>query len=61
MLQFKEYLTEEDHIKNGNDALLAGDYQSALNHYRQHITGKSRAKDAIVSKMIFHIKKKLNA
>ena len=61
MLSLKEYITEENHIKNGDAALLAGDYQSALNHYKQHVTGKSRAKDAIVSKMIFQIKKKLNA
>lgn len=49
--------SKQSPLSQAETALLAGDKESALKHLSQHVTGKSRAKDAHVSRLIYSIKK----
>lgn len=59
MIRFKEYFSEEDHYRMAQTALMAGDYETAHKHLKQHVQGKSLRRDAEVAKLIHSVKNKL--
>lgn len=50
-MKFKEYIQESEHLKKAEQAVLAGDYESAAKHLSNHLPGKSRVKDAFAAKL----------
>ena len=59
MKKFKEYIAEEKTpLQKAEEAILAGDHDTALTHLKNHVPGKSRIKDAHVSRLIQTIKSK---
>lgn len=62
MKSFCQFLNEASahpHLELANQAVLAGDLHSALKHLSNHVTGKSRAKDAEAAKLQLSIKRQL--
>jgi hypothetical protein len=59
MIKFKEYFFEEDHYHMAQTALMAGDYETAHKHLKQHVQGKSLRRDAEVAKLRHSIRNKL--
>ena len=56
---FKEYLHEEKTpVQKAEEAMLAGDYETAKKYLAQHVTGKSRARDAYAAKLMMKLKQK---
>lgn len=61
MKTLKEFITEEKTpLGQAETAIMAGDYQTAHEHLKQHEQGKSRIKDALHAKLTHLVKKKLN-
>lgn len=62
MKTFTEYLEEEEaphqHLEKAQQALLAGDYESAKQHLKQHVQGKSRRADALAAKLALSLRNK---
>ena len=61
MKTFTEYLDEESshpHLEKAQQALLAGDYESAKQHLKQHVQGKSRLADALAAKLALSLRDK---
>lgn len=62
MKTFKDYIAEESTpLQKAETAIMAGDYETAAQHLKQHVPGKSRIKDAHHAKLSLAVKKKLNA
>ncbi len=59
MKTFKLHLSESEHIKNAEQAIMRGDYQAAKDHLKMHVPGKSRAKDAHAAKLALSLKKNI--
>lgn len=59
MKTFKQLIESLDYMKKAQDALLAGDHKSAFNHLKNHVDGKSRARDAEVAKLRMVLRKRL--
>lgn len=57
MISFKQYFSEEDHYRIAQTALMAGDYETAHKHLKQHVQGKSLRRDAEVAKLIRSVNK----
>lgn len=57
MKTFKLHLDESEHLKKAEHAIMVGDYQSAKDHLKNHVPGKSRAKDAHAAKLALSLKK----
>lgn len=62
MKTFTKYLEEEyTPLQKAENAIMAGDYETAARHLKNHVQGKSRIKDAHHAKLSFILKKKLKA
>lgn len=61
MLSFKEYQLDEEQtpLQKAQTAVLAGDYESALKHLKNHVPDKNRRTDAFVAKLKYTIHKNL--
>ena len=55
-MKFKQYLEESEHLKKAEEAILAGDYETALKHLAKHVPGKNRRKDALAARLQYRLK-----